>query len=232
MRNRAFCITFAVIVFAGCIFLFPNLSFAQRVLEGGSTLNIFGTVGRATEIFFEDGISNLVRSGDPATLKVEHISGHLFVTPLSTTPADLTIIDTRGRSSRLSMVFDKSFDDKIVVSAAADSGDEKQGESGVSSIIKDLVLGRTPKGATEKHSNSVVFDNGQFRLHLSTIYEMPHFLGYVIIAENLLNRSVLVPVEEITFPGLVAVSSEKDLLGAQGSSENVSLSKIFMVIKR
>jgi hypothetical protein len=91
-------------------------------------------------------------------------------------------------------------------------------------------MDRIPKGSTEKRTDTVVFDNGQLRLHLITVYELPQVLCYVMVVENLLNQSIIVPVQQIGFPRLLAVSSEKDLLTAKGTDG--AMAKVYMVVGR
>ena len=128
-------------------------------------------------------------------------------------------------------VFGKGYDDKIVVKAAVQKSEgESAGDNSTIGLIRQLAMNHVPKGSTEKHANLVVFNNGQIKLHLITVYELPQVLCYVMVAENLLNQSIIVPVQQVGFPRLLAVSSEKDLLTAKGTDG--AMSKVFMVVGR
>lgn len=215
------------LILAG-IFLFIMASAAMAAGDAcsGQTIVIKGAVGRAAEIEVENGVGDLVRSGNPATLKVEHTAGHLFVTPLARDPAELVIIDTRGRSHRLRHVFDQGVDEKIVI-PDCDGGPHVAMEGDLAmSLMRDLVRGSMARGATEKRSDVVMFENGQVRLRSVLVQELPQVLGYAMVIENLADQLVVVPVQQITFPGLLAISSEKDLL-AEGES-----GKMYMVVRR
>lgn len=219
-----------------CFFVFLAFSFTSaqaddvRRITTDGPVEVLGVVGRTNELYFESGISSLVRSGIKDTLTVEQTTNHLFVTPLTDNPADLIIIDLQGQSFKLHFVFGHGYDDKIVVKASTQESGNDGGDNSTIGLIRELVMNRAPKGSTEKRANIVVFDNGQLRLHLITVYELPQVLCYVMVCENLLGQSMIVPVEQIGFPRLLAVSSEKDLLSAKGTDG--AMSKIYMVVGR
>lgn len=201
-----------------------------RHITSDGPIEVLAVLGKANELLFEGGIATLVRSGQKDTLTVEQTANHLFVTPLSSNPADLTVIDTQGQSFKLRFIFDKGYDDKIIVNAPSEKTASDSGENSTVGLIRDLAQGRTPKGSTEKPADKVVFDNGQLRLHLIMVYEMPQVLCYVMVVENLLKQSIIVPVQQVGFPRLLAVGSERDMLTAKGTDG--ALSKVYMVVAR
>lgn len=217
------------IVFFGCFLGLAQADDVRRITSDGP-VEVLGIAGKTNELYFESGIASLVRSGAKETLTVEQMANHLFVTPLTENPADLIIIDLQGQSFKLHFVFGKGYDDKIVVKAAVQKSDTEVGDNSTIGLIRELVMDRTPKGSTEKRTDTVVFDNGQLRLHLITVYELPQVLCYVMVVENLLNQSIIVPVQQIGFPRLLAVSSEKDLLTAKGTDG--AMAKVYMVVGR
>ena len=217
------------IVFFGCFLSFAQADDVRRITSDGP-VEVLGIIGKTNELYFESGIASLVRSGSKETLTVEQMANHLFVTPLTENPADLIIIDLQGQSFKLHFVFGKGYDDKIVVKAAVQKSDTEAGDNSTIGLIRELVMDHIPKGSTEKRADTVVFDNGQLRLHLITVYELPQVLCYVMVVENLLNQSIIVPVQQIGFPRLLAVSSEKDLLTAKGTDG--AIAKVYMVVGR
>ena len=54
-------------------------------------------------------------------------------------------------------------------------------------------------------------------------------MAYVMVCENLLDRSIIVPVEQVNFPHLLAVSSEKDLFDTAKGTDG-AITKVFMVV--
>ena len=189
---------------------------APRVFTEGPIV-VKAAVGKAVKIEMEAGVADLVRSGDPMSIKVEHTSGHLFVTPLSLTPAELTVIDTRGHSHHIRYVFGDGVDDKVVVCDNPDAGGAAAQEDGAMALMRDLIRGRVSERATEQRSEVVMLDNGRVRVQGVVIHELPRMRGYTAVVENLTRAPLVVPVQQITFPGLVAVASQKDML-APGES--------------
>jgi hypothetical protein len=201
------------------IFLWMSVSMvlgAERKVSDEGIVDVRVEEGRAIEVIVEDGVADLIRSGDPATIKVEHTSGHVFVTPLTQRPAELTIIDTSGRSFRLHFVFGSGMEERLVLAAAIEHETPSGNGRSVSALIRDLVQGRLPAGAVVRNDTTVMFDNGQVRLQLVRVYEMPSVRAMVMKAENMLERSLVVPVQEIAFPRMLAISSQRDILSARG----------------
>ncbi len=192
----------------------------------GESIDVRSAVGQVVEIVVEDGVADLVRSGDPSTIKVEHTAGHLFVTPLTVVPAGLTIMDKRGRSHRLKYIFGQGVDEKIVVADCEQESSGQKQQDGVMRLMRDLVRGRDPSGSTQKLATEVMFENEQWQVRSIKVYEMPPLWGYVAVVRNKAQAPAMVPLQRITFPGLLAVSAEKDVLPPQG--EGV----VYMVVRR
>ena len=204
---------------------------AARKISTDGPVEVRGELGKVVDITFADGVSKLLFSGPTGSLQVEHADDHLFITPLTIQPADLVVIDTQGQSYKLKFVFDKGVDERIDISSLEKRKESNgDGETVVVEVLKCLLTNRTPAGAQEETMDKVVFDNKQVRMTLVYSYEMPHLIGYVMVVENLLNQSIAVPVQEISFPNLLAVTSEKDLLEKKGSKN--ALSKVFLVVGR
>ena len=215
-----------VLIVLGVLFMAFPVSAAEKRVCGNDMVLVKATLGQAVEIMVEDGVGDLVRSGDPATLKVEHTSGHLFLTPLGLTPADVTLIDMRGQSHLIRFVFEGPVDEKIVISHCDRAEGSRKEADLVIAFIRSLIRGHIFPSATEKESNAVMFDDGRVRMRAVLIQELPQLWGYVMVVENLIREPVIIPVQTISFPGLLAVSSAKDRLavGEQGN--------IYMVVGR
>jgi hypothetical protein len=197
----------------------------QRVCGEGAVV-VKAALGQAVEIVVENGVGDLVRSGDPSTVKVEHTAGHLFLTPLTSSPADVTIIDMQGQSHLIRCVFDQFVDQKIVIGDCVSADENNTRQDAVMALMRDLIRGSAPVGATQKKANAVMFDDGKVRLRVVLIQELPRLLGYVMVVENLTPGPAAVPVQQMSFPGLLAVSSAKDVL-VQGEKGDV-----YMVVNR
>jgi hypothetical protein len=193
---------------------------------GEVPLTVRAAVGEALEIVVEAGVGDLVRCGDPATLKVEHTSGHVFITPMSDRPADLTVIDQGGRSRRLKFVFDGPADRKIILPAEAPADDSGARQDEGMAFMRRLIRRENPSGSSARAEDRVMYDDGRIRLRSLTAHETLRLAGYDITAENLTAEPLPVPLQRIMVPGLLAVWSEKDILapGEKG--------RMHMVVRR
>ncbi len=185
--------------------------------EGSVTVR--AALNRTIEIVVEKGVADLVRSGDPQSLKVEHVAGRLFVTPLSAAPAELVIIDMAGRSYRMKFTtaYEGKADEKVVIAGAGAerSAASVDGEPLVG-VLRALALGQTPAGSTRRSMDAVIFQDRTMRLRATDFYEMPGMGGYRMQVENMLPEALAVPVQSLKIPGLLAVSVEDDILSAAG----------------
>ncbi|MFH0754158.1 MAG: type-F conjugative transfer system secretin TraK [Candidatus Omnitrophota bacterium] len=201
-------------------------SMAESRVCAADVIDVKTRIGQVTEIVVENGVADLVRSGDPATLKVEHSAGHLFITPLSTEPAVLTVIDKRGHSSRIRHVFGEKIDEKIFVADCSKGSSVPEKEDTVVYLMRELVRGRVPKTATAKVAARVMFEDDQWQIRCVRIFEMPLLWGYCAVIKNKTSGPAVIPIQRFSFPGLLAIATEKDVLAPENESQ------MYMVVKR
>lgn len=212
---------FKVFFVVSSLFLCASVSADQSVCGGGQVL-VNVAVGQAVEVIVENGVGDLVRAGDPSTLKVEHTSGHLFFTPLGLSPAEVTVIDVHGRSHLIRWVFGQTVDRKVTIRDCAIDEKIPARQDAVMGLMRALILSRPLAGATQKDIDEIVFDDGRVRMRAVLVYQMPKLWGYVMRVENLTAGPVVIPIQRISFPGLLAVSSSKDVL-AHGESADIHM---------
>ncbi|MBF0387723.1 MAG: type-F conjugative transfer system secretin TraK [Candidatus Omnitrophica bacterium] len=188
----------------------------KHVLQEGS-VEVRSEIGKAIEVVVGGGVASIVRSGDVASIKVEQVAGHLFITPVLRTAAEIVVIDGVGRSYRLKFVFDKGLDEKVVIAPQPSENISENGALSSIDLIRELAAGRAPKGAVETIHEAVIFEDTRVRIKTVFMYEMPDVVGYVMTAENLLPQSLVVPLEQFNFPGLLAVTSQRDILTPAGT---------------
>ena len=193
---------------------------------GDGVVVVKAELGQAVEIVVENGVGDLVRSGDPSTIRVEHTSGHLFLTPLAPSPAEVSIIDRRGGSHLIRLVLDPPAEQRVVLADCHE--DERAGgaQDPAIALMRDLIRGLVPVGSTEKTTDTVMFDDGKVRMRAILVEEMPGLTGNVLWAENLTSEPLIIPLQQMAYPGLLAVSAAQDVL-APGEK-----TKVYMVAGR
>ena len=217
---------FKGVVLMGVVLLASTANAADQRVCGDGQIVVKAALGQAVDITVENGVGDLVRSGDPATVKVEHTAGHLFLTPLTLFPADVTVIDMHGQSHLIRCVFEEPVDRKIVIGDCDPVNGAGRRQDSVMGLMRDLIQGRTFSGATRKTADEVLFDNGKVRMRAVLIQEMPELRGYAMVVENMTAGPVAIPVQQMAFPGLLAVSSSRDVLAKAEQGH------IYMVVGR
>ena len=67
----------------------------------------------------------------------------------------------------------------------------------------------------------------QIKMTIDVIYDFPQIAAYVFKAQNLIDNSVIVPLQQISFPNLLAVTSDQDMLKPKGQEGDST--KIYIV---
>lgn len=199
----------------------------RRITEEGA-VDLKSVLGKMIEVRSEAGIASLVRSGDMATLKVERVADRLFITPLSRVPAELVVVDVSGRSYHLRFVTGNEGEGGVVLGAGKDPEDGAVRLGAWSrDFLRALVKGKVPAGTTEEKVGQIVFDNGRMQVELLKRYVSSGCVGYVLDVRNISAQALVVPVEHIVFPRLLAVSAQRDVIEAAGKKNDHT--KMFLI---
>ena len=84
-------------------------------------------------------------------------------------------------------------------------------------LMKDILRGVEPAGATIlKGGSGLSLKDSEISLVPERIYDFPHMTAYIFKAQNLIGNSVIVPIEQISFPNLLAVTTDQDMLSPKG----------------
>ena len=82
--------------------------------------------------------------------------------------------------------------------------------------MKALITGEgLSNAALSKAKNDEIFNDGSIRITIDRIYEFPSGVKAIVLTvENLRFNPVVVPIEHMQFPGLLAISIESQMLEA------------------
>jgi hypothetical protein len=205
-----------------------------RIEQEGSSL-IACTPGHMTEIVVEGGVSHLVRSGSSEALEVEHAPGRVFVTPRRCDNSELVIIDRGGRSfrirfssSELSLEQQVFSGERIYISRDTAAVSFRQDHA--LGMLKAMVLGQKPSGATESSDSELLWQDKTMRLTVIRSYTTAQLKGWVVRAENLLGRALVIPLQRLSLPGLLLGTVERDILQARGRKSDSTT--LYLVLRR
>jgi len=104
-------------------------------------------------------------------------------------------------------------------------------------LMKALLTGRQPPGAVgSKLHPKEIFNNAKLRISIDEVYEFPNNVKALCLTfENLTRKPMVVPIEHIELPGLLAISIDTQILEPRPHDTNKKTSaymtKAYMVVE-
>ncbi len=199
--------------------------------DEGRPADINVQVGKVTEIVFPARVAKIVKGGASDSVLVEVLDNSVYVLPKTDDPPDIFVTTISGSSYPLNLHLSQEHDIKVQVGplshnyAPASSGIYTD----VMGLMKDLLLDKKPAGATVLATGGqVLLGNGQIQLKIEKAYELVDWKAYVLIAQNLGDNAVIVPIEQMSLPGLLAASADQDMLKAKGQEGDTA--RVYLIV--
>jgi len=173
-----------------------------------------------TEIGFEEHVANVIKSVPADFLQIETLGNRMFLLALRDFQGDISIITQDDVSYALRLNVDEAENDRrLKIKKPAEVKNDPQNKEIVNTIelMKALMRGEQPLGSvSSKLYSNEIFNNGEFRIIADEIYELQGGAkAFVLTFENLERKPVVVPIEHIEFPGLLAISVDSQMLEAK-----------------
>lgn len=202
-----------------------------RRIEKQGNVVIESVSGRVIEIRCEAGIAHLIRSGNPESLKVEQVDTRIFVTPFNTGSAELIVLDKEGKSFRLRFSFGDNPETGLILgSNRKEEAFQRTLLSDLGLFLKGLIEEKMPDGSIQQEVSKEIIKNGQTEWRLKKQYMFSSMIGYVFEVKNLSTQGVFVAVEDIIFPGLLAVTIEEEVLHPKGQQKDTT--RVFLIARQ
>ena len=183
--------------------------------------------GKVTEVSFPEKVAKVVKGGEPDSILVEVLDESVYILPKTDVPPDIFVTTISGDSYPLKLHIAQEHDIKIQIGNRQPNS-SRGTYSDVMDLMKDLLLNRDPVMATFLPEGGKVFlANQEIKLTVDKAYELGDWKAYVLSARNLINNAVIIPIEQMTLPNLLAVSSDQDMLSASGQSGDST--KVYMI---
>ena len=199
------------------------------------------SVGMITEVEFPEQIANVTKGILGASLQIETLGNRMFLLPLENINTNIYVITRDNLSYCLHLIMDEiQAPTRIKINKRPEIVNEEQGKTAANAIelMKALLIRRAPQGSvSSKLHSQEIFNNGRFRITIDEIYELPgNVKAFVLTFENLSFNPVVVPIEHIELPGLLAISVDSQLLEARPRSNNkkglsACTSRAYMIVK-
>ena len=239
MRNRK-----SIIAFIGLFWVFLSAFFClwddclaatiRVVRNSQESIPIMVKAGAITEVEFEEKIVNITKSVSSDILQIETLENRIFLLSLKNTDSDIYVVtqDNVSYALRVTAVSGDN-DSRVRIRKPADKIVDISNKDEVTTIdvMKALMTGSYPAGAVLVEGEKIeLFNNGWLRLTTDKIFELSGGArALVVTAENLIDKPIVIPIQNIELPGLLAISVDNEIL--EGRSSEVLKQKTGYITK-
>jgi len=173
-------------------------------------------------------------------LQIETLGNRIFLLPRENLESQVYIVTQDNVSYCLHLIMDEAqAPTRIKIVKHHQQANEEQSKDTVNTVelMKALLTGRQPAGAiSSKLHPQEIFNNGKFRIIIDEVYEFSNNVKALVLTfENLDYKPLVVPIEHIEIPGLLAISVDSQMLEARPHDTNKRTSgyttKAYMVME-
>ena len=196
-------------------------SYAESpVDENSNTTRLTLAADMVMEVEFPSNIANVTKSIPTALLQVETLGNRMFLLARENFESQVYVVTQDNISYCLHLVVAEAKDvpGHVKIKKPFESASEPRNRTNLNTIklMKALITGEgLSNAALSKAKNDEIFNDGSIRITIDRIYEFPSGVKAIVLTvENLRFNPVVVPIEHIQFPGLLAVSIESQMLEA------------------
>ena len=196
-------------------------SYAESpVDENSNTTRLTLAADMVMEVEFPSNIANVTKSIPTALLQVETLGNRMFLLARENFESQVYVVTQDNISYCLHLVVAEAKDvpGHVKIKKPFESAREPRNRTNLNTIklMKALITGEgLSNAALSKAKNDEIFNDGSIRITIDRIYEFPSGVKAIVLTvENLRFNPVVVPIEHIQFPGLLAVSIESQMLEA------------------
>ena len=197
------------------------MSYAESpVNENSNTTMLTLNADLVMEVEFSSNIANVTKSIPSALLQVETLGNRMFLLAKENFESQIYVVTGDNISYCLHLVVSEAKDipGHVKIKKPFESGEMPKNRTNLNTIklMKALITGEgLSNAALSKAKNDEIFNDGSLRIVIDRIYEFPSGVKAVVLTvENLTHSPVVVPIEHIQFPGLLAISIQSQMLEA------------------
>lgn len=214
---------------------------AFEVSNSNDDISVRLKAGMITEVELPDKIANVTRSVSSEILQIETLGNKMFLLPKENCDSQIYVVTQDNVSYCLRLIMDGTqAPSRIKIEKPRETANEKQNKdiADTLELMKALLTGRLPPGAvSSKLHPQEIFNNGKFRMVIDEVYDLSvNAKAFVMVFENLDCKPIVVPIEHIEIPGLLAISVDSQILEARPHDVNKKTSayttKAYMIVER
>ncbi|MDD4982028.1 MAG: hypothetical protein PHS12_04650 [Candidatus Omnitrophica bacterium] len=214
---------------------------ALEVSNSNDEVSVRLKTGMITEVELPEKIANVTRSVSSTVLQIETLGNKMFLLPKENCDSQIYVVTQENVSYCLRLIMDGTqAPSRIKIEKTRETSSEKQNKDTANTLemMKALFTGSLPLGtAGSKLHPQEIFNNGKFRMVIEEVYDLSvNAKAFVLIFENLDCKPIVVPIEHIEIPGLLAISVDSQILEAKPHDLNKKTSayttKAYMIVER
>jgi hypothetical protein len=196
--------------------------------------------GKITEAEFPANIANVTKNVSSELLQIETLGNRMFLLARGNSDSKIYVITEDNISYCLHLIMDGTQAPtrvKITKPKETKKDAEDKGTINTVELMKTLINGGVFQNvASLKLNRREIFNNHDLRITADEVYELGNGIkAFILTFENLSYKPIVVPIEHIELPGLLAISIDSQTLEARPFDTNKKKSsytaKAYMIIE-
>ena len=176
--------------------------------------------GVVTEVEFPDNIANVTKSVPSQLLQIETLGSRMFLIAKENFDSPIYVITQDNISYQLHLTVTEDEAPGHVKIKKPDEGKKNTKNKEMANTIKLMKALLSGVGfqnvASSKLCKQEIFNDGSIRIVIDEIYEFSRGVKAISLTfENLTSKPMVVPIEHMELPGLLAISIESQILEAR-----------------
>ena len=229
---------FILLIISG-LFLTGQVNIS-RATDSGGEIPLRLKIGMITEAEFPEKIANVTKSISSESLQIETLGNRMFFLPRENLDSQIYVVTQDNVSYCLHLIMDEAQAPtriKITKPHEAENDEKASDIANTVELMKALLTGRQPPGAvSSKLHPQEIFNNAKLRISIDEVYEFPNNVKALCLTfENLTRKPMVVPIEHIELPGLLAISIDTQILEPRPHDTNKKtlayMTKAYMVVE-
>jgi hypothetical protein len=196
--------------------------------------------GMITEAEFPEKIANVTKSVSSEILQIETLGNRMFILPRENFDSRIYVVTQDNESFCIHLIMDEvQGPTRIKIEKSHRTVNEVKNKGIVNTVelMKALLTDRQLPGmVSSKLHPQEIFNNAKLRITIDEVYELQGGIkAFILTFENLMDKPVVVPIEHIELPGLLAISADSQILEARPHNTNKKHSgyttKVYMIVE-
>ncbi len=194
---------------------------------------------KITEVEFPANIANVTKNISSDSLQVETLENRMFLLARTTFDSQIYVITEDNISYCLHLIMDGTQAPVRVKITKPQETKKEEDKKTINTVelMKTLINGGAFQNVASLKLNSrEIFNNHDLRITADEVYELGNGIkAFILTFENLTYKPVVVPIEHMELPGLLAISIESQTLEASpfGTNKKKSsyITKAYMIVE-